>query len=461
MPVYSQLVTGPFNFAYTEIDYEMERIMIMSLIEKNASPIIGIVGLGYVGLPVAAGFASKYSVIGFDINKHRIDALKEHIDSTGELSKHELRKAAIEFTTEEHQLRKCKFIIVAVPTPITANKEPDLKHLKNASAMIGKNLTEQTMIVYESTVYPGATEEICIPILESNSHLKAGVDFHVGYSPERINPGDKEHTFKRNIKVISAQNQFALDKISDIYQSVLSEQVYQAPSIKVAEAAKVVENTQRDVNIALMNELAQIFDKLHIDTYEVLQAAKTKWNFFPFTPGLVGGHCIGIDPFYLIYQSKMAGYHPQLLSTAREINDHMPEYIVYSLLKYITSHQLNMHDLCITVLGITFKENISDIRNSKSIEIIEKLQQLNLSIQVCDPYVSHDQFIEKGNVRLKELSQINKADIVILAVPHQEFRIHDKDFLQSIVKDDQAMIMDLKGIIPNERIPRHISIWKL
>ena len=460
MPLFFTACNTPSNFAYKEIDYVFERTMIMMDKQKKAH-VIGVVGLGYVGLPVAVGFAEKYSVIGFDINKKRINSLKNHTDSTQELSNSELKEAAIEFTSEENRLGECSFIIVAVPTPITVTKEPDLTYLETASAIIGRNLKPHTIVVYESTVYPGTTEEVCIPILETHSNLKAGIDFHVGYSPERINPGDKEHTFKRNKKVISGQNEHALEMIYETYQNVLSKSVYKAPSMKVAEASKIIENTQRDVNIALMNELSLIFDKLSIDTYEVLQAANTKWNFFPFTPGLVGGHCIGIDPYYLIYKSKMAGYNPHLLSSAREINDYMPEYIVQSLLSLIISHKLNLHDICVTVLGITFKENIADTRNSKSLEIINILQELGLTVQVCDPHVSLDQFENKYSINIKEPSQLKKANIVILAVPHKEFKVDNKEFLNAILTDKQAIIMDLKGIISKDIVHDNIMIWRL
>src|SRR5690625_2937943 len=322
--------------------------------KKQSSPIIGIVGLGYVGLPVAVGFAEKYDVIGFDVNQSKIEELNRHIDRTSEVSNDELKKASIDFTSEEKKLKECNYIIVAVPTPISSTKEPDLSYLENASAIIGRNLTPDTVIVYESTVYPGTTEEVCIPILERDSNLTAGDDFHVGYSPERINPGDKAHTFKSNNKVISAQNTHALNKIYRIYQNVLSAKVFKASSIKVAEASKIIENAQRDINIAFMNELSLIFNNLDIDTHEVLQAANTKWNFLHFTPGLVGGHCIGVDPYYLIYKSKLAGYTPSLLSSARAINDDMPAYVVESLLRLIAINKLNIQDIRVTVLGVCF-----------------------------------------------------------------------------------------------------------
>jgi len=429
--------------------------------KKENSPIIGVVGLGYVGLPVAVGFSDNYDVVGFDVNKSKIEELTRHIDRTSEVSSDQLKKASIDFTSEEKKLKKCNYIIVAVPTPITLSKEPDLTYLKSASTIIGRNLTSDTIIVYESTVYPGTTEEVCIPVLEKYSTLTAGIDFHVGYSPERINPGDKTHTFKSNNKVVSAQNEYALEKISDIYQNVLCAEVFKASSIKVAEASKIIENTQRDINIAFMNELSLIFNKLDIDTHEVLQAANTKWNFFPFTPGLVGGHCIGVDPYYLIYKSKLAGYTPSLLSSARAINDDMPAYVVASLLQLVAVNKLNLQDLRITVLGITFKENIPDIRNSKSIEIVEQLQQLGMSVQVCDPHVSQEQLDESSPVKLTKRKHLEKANIVILAVPHHEFDLEKSDFLNSLLKNNQDIIMDLKGVIPKDILSKNMTLWRL
>src|SRR5690625_2051680 len=300
--------------------------------KAKKAPKIGVVGLGYVGLPVAIAFAEKYPVIGMDINEHKINQLNKAVDPNGQLSQTDFNDKSIEYVSEPYRLRECTHIIVAVPTPITNLNEPDLTMLEAATKMVGENLSQHTTVIYESTVYPGTTEDVCIPLLETFSGLTAGVDFEVGYSPERINPGDQEHTFKKIPKVIAGQTTKALENIYNLYSSILDAEIYKAPSIKVAEAAKIVENTQRDINIAYMNELSLIFEKLKIDTNEVLQAAKTKWNFLPFSPGLVGGHCIGIDPYYLIYKSKMEGYMPTLISEARSLNDSMPAYIVNSLL---------------------------------------------------------------------------------------------------------------------------------
>lgn len=418
---------------------------------------IGVVGLGYVGLPVAVGFSEKYSVVGFDIDQKKIDLLNNNVDPGGQISSEDLRKAGIEFVCEEEKLKECRFIIVAVPTPITATKEPDLSYLEEASAIIGRNLAPQTIVVYESTVYPGTTEDVCIPILEEYSNLKSGADFFVGYSPERINPGDKNHTFKTIPKVVSGQNKYALEKISELYNEVIDADIYKAPSIKVAEASKIVENTQRDINIALMNELSLIFNRLNIDTYEVLAASKTKWNFIPLSPGLVGGHCIGVDTHYLIHKSKLEGFDPSFLSEARKTNDYMPEYIIQSLMQLMISHKINVQEALITILGITFKENISDIRNSKSLEMVKKLQNLGLPLQICDPNISSDQ-LKEINIPLKPFNQLKKADVVILTVPHKEFRAAD---LNALFKKNKGILMDLKGVVPKNTLQDSILIWRL
>lgn len=422
---------------------------------------VGIVGLGYVGLPVALGFAEKYDVIGYDIDEDKMKSLNNHRDPTGQFSKKTVEKASVRFVSDPHELRNCSYIIVTVPTPITETKEPDLSFLKEASCMIGKHLSPNTIVIFESTVYPGTTENICMPILEDHSNMAAGVDFHVGYSPERINPGDSKHTFHTNAKIVSGQNAYALEKIYEIYQSVINAEVYKAPSMKVAEAAKIVENTQRDVNIALMNEFSLIFDKLDIDTYEVLDAAKTKWNFIPMSPGLVGGHCIGVDPYYLIYKSKLEGYSPKFLTAAREINDSIPDYIFQSLLHLIVSHKLDFNHVRITVLGTTFKENISDIRNSKSLEIIDKINQLELPLQVCDPHTSHQHLKNRKNMEVKPLHQLKKADIIILAVPHKEFQQDNFRYLHTLFTMNKGILMDIKGIVPKQAVPKHVHIWRL
>lgn len=425
---------------------------------QNNPPIIGVVGLGYVGLPVAVGFSEQFHVIGFDVDQTRVHELQNAMDRTGEISNDILKNADIEFTNEPVRLKQCNYIIVAVPTPVQSNKEPDLSYLIEASKLIGQHISRGTIIIYESTVYPGTTEEVCIPILDQYSQHKAGKDFYVGYSPERINPGDKEHTFKNNAKVVAGQDAYTLDKVYEIYQSVLSAEVYKASSIKVAEASKIVENAQRDVNIAFVNELSYIFEALDIDTYEVLNASKTKWNFAPYSPGLVGGHCIGVDPYYLIYKSKQEGYNPKLLSIARELNDSMPEYVIESLLKLMIKQKLNPYDTTITVLGITFKENIPDLRNSKALEIVDGLAELGLNIQVCDPNVDKSPFTN-DYIQFKKMDELSSSPIVILAVSHNEFK--DSDFLKRIIPSEKGIVMDLKGTLPGNDLPKDIILWKL
>lgn len=427
---------------------------------QKSPPFIGVVGLGYVGLPVAVGFAEKYHVIGFDINEERVCELQQSIDRTGEINEDILKQANIEYTNEASKLNQCHYIIVAVPTPVKENKEPNLSYINEASKLIGENLSKGTIIVYESTVYPGTTEEVCIPQLEEHSNMKAGQDFFVGYSPERINPGDKEHTFKKNVKVVSGQDNDTLEKVYELYQSVLTSNVYKAPSIKIAEASKIVENTQRDVNIALMNELSLIFNSLNIDTYEVLNASKTKWNFAPYSPGLVGGHCIGVDPYYLIYKSRQEGYNPKLLSIARELNDTMSNHVVQSLLKLMIKNKLDFYDTTITVLGITFKENIPDLRNSKALEIVESLADLGLRVQVCDPHVMTNPFKDRELIEFKSMDELSKSPIVVLAVSHQEFK--DTDKLKRILSNEKGVIMDLKGILSeNSDFHDDMTVWRL
>ena len=425
--------------------------------EAVGFPVVGVAGLGYVGLPVAIAFGEKFRVIGMDTNKNKINQLSKGIDPNGELSTEQLENKKLEYVSKPYKLQECTHIIVAVPTPITDLDEPDLTLLKDATKMIGENLSQHTTIIYESTVYPGTTEEVCIPLLEKYSGFTAGIDFQVGYSPERINPGDEDHTFKNSPKVIAGQTPLALENIYTLYEKVLEADIYKAPNIKVAEAAKIIENTQRDINIAFMNELSLIFEKLEIDTEEVLQAANTKWNFLPFSPGLVGGHCIGVDPYYLIYKSKQKGYMPTFITAARTLNESMPEHVVYSLLKLAMLQKLNIKDVRITVLGITFKENIADIRNSKSIEIVNQLQQLGLSIQICDPYAP----TEINGISLTPFHQLKKSSILILTVPHKEFLEKTEEEFLDLLSNDYGIIMDLKGIFPaNTDIQNH-TIWRM
>ncbi|GIO28081.1 nucleotide sugar dehydrogenase [Ornithinibacillus bavariensis] len=420
--------------------------------------IIGVVGLGYVGLPVALGFSRKFKVIGYDVNKERIHSLQHHIDNTREVSSKLLKESSITFTLDEKQLNSCHVIIVTVPTPLNANKEPDLSYLIAASTTIGKNMKRGTIIVYESTVYPGATEETCIPTLEKSSRLTCGEDFFVGYSPERINPGDKTHTFFNTEKIVAAQNKETLDKIYHLYQKVIDAEVHKVNSIKVAEAAKLVENTQRDINIAFMNELSLIFKQMGISTYDVLDAAKTKWNFTPFYPGLVGGHCIGVDPYYFIYKSKIKGYHPEFLETARKVNEHIPTIIVDTVLSYIDEHLDGDNQINIGILGLTFKENIPDIRNSKSVEIALTLADYGLNVYVHDPYVMPTDFPHQ--LKVVEWEELKDLSIVILAVPHQEYRNRKEiDFQKLFI--DKGLIIDIKGLFWQHHFPPFIKVISL
>ncbi|WP_371069798.1 nucleotide sugar dehydrogenase [Sediminibacillus sp. JSM 1682029] len=418
---------------------------------------IGVVGLGYVGLPVAIGFSKQYKVIGFDVDKQKIDLLKKHNDITREISKEELAASDIYFTSDQTDLSLCDYIIVAVPTPINEHNEPDLRYLIAASETVGRNLAGGATIVYESTVYPGATEEICIPVLEKTSGLKSGKDFFVAYSPERINPGDRQHTFQQIEKIVAAQNEAVLEKVAALYQSVIEAPIYKAESIKVGETAKVLENTQRDINIALMNELAMICERVGIDTFDVLEAAGTKWNFLPFTPGLVGGHCIGVDPYYLIHKAKVVGYTPVFLEAARKINDSMAGFVHRTVLDDIIRFKYDLEKLTITVMGITFKENVPDTRNSKALEIVQMLLDDGLSVNIYDPVANPEEVENELGISLTERKNLQPADILLVLVPHQEFLTMTAKEISGFVKKDRALVFDLKNIWRNHQLPSFIN----
>jgi UDP-N-acetyl-D-glucosamine/UDP-N-acetyl-D-galactosamine dehydrogenase len=422
---------------------------------------IGVVGLGYVGLPVAVAFGHEHPIVGFDINEHRINTLLQGEDFTNEVEQSELEKANIDFTTDPTKLRDCDFIIVAVPTPISENKQPDLTPLQKSSETVGKNLTKGAIVVYESTVYPGATEEVCVPILEKESGLKAGEDFYVGYSPERINPGDKEHTFKTIKKVVSGQIPEVLDIIAKVYESVVNAGVYKASSIKVAEAAKVIENTQRDLNIALMNELAIIFDRLNIDTNEVLEAAGTKWNFLPFSPGLVGGHCIGVDPYYLTHKAEAIGYYPQIILAGRRINDGMGKHIATSLIKEMIHKNMPIQGSRVTILGLTFKENVPDIRNSRVIDVIRELEEFGVEVQVTDPYAFAKEVEEEYGINLVSYETLKPADAVVLAVPHRYYLDKSWGHFDHLLKHGKGIVIDVKSCLNRQDVPKDITLWRL
>lgn len=422
---------------------------------------IGLVGLGYVGLPVAVAFGKKHQIIGFDINENRISTLKQKIDYTNEVTAEELSKVSIEFTSDASKLKDTDFIIVAVPTPINEHNQPDLTPLVKASETVGKNLSNGTIVVFESTVYPGATEEVCVPVLERFSGMKCGVDFFVGYSPERINPGDKKHTFTTITKVVSGQTPEVLEIVADTYASVVKAGVHKASSIKVAEAAKVIENTQRDVNIALMNELALIFDRLNIDTKEVLAAAGTKWNFLNFSPGLVGGHCIGVDPYYLTHKAQAVGYQPDVILAGRRINDDLGKFIARTLVKKLIKSGIGVQGAKVTILGLTFKENVPDLRNSKVIDVIRELEEYDIVVQVTDSEASAKDGMHEYGVTLVNINDLEKADAVILAVPHKEYVEKGWNNVKALLKGGSGVVVDVKSVLPMIEKPKEIELWRL
>jgi UDP-N-acetyl-D-galactosamine dehydrogenase len=405
---------------------------------------LAVIGLGYVGLPIALEFAKQISVIGFDINVERIEMMRQRIDPSKELEKESFNNCDIEFTDNLDKLREANFFIVAVPTPVDMNNVPDLIPVQSASRTIGKVVKKGDYVVFESTVYPGCTEEDCLPIIEKLSGLKNKTDFKLGYSPERINPGDKEHTLSSIVKVVSGCDEESLDTIAKVYELVVSAGVYKASSIKVAEAAKIIENTQRDLNIALMNELSIIFDKMNINTFEVLEAAGTKWNFLKFQPGLVGGHCIGVDPYYLTYKSNKLGYNSQVILAGREINDGMAAYIAKKVLQHIILSNGDLKKAKVLVMGATFKENVSDIRNSKVADVVKELKSYSLQVHVTDPHASSDDLMHEYGFNLtKELS--NDYEAVIVTVPHKAYmNMNDNEF--AAITKPNAIVADIKGI---------------
>lgn len=421
---------------------------------------IAVIGLGYVGLPVALAFARKFpNTIGFDINERKVNDLKNGYDETGEIESDILKSTSLHFTTSTETLKDINFFVVAVPTPIDNMNNPNLRPVQAASETIGKVLSQGSIVVYESTVYPGVTEEVCGPILEKVSGLKQGVDFKLGYSPERINPGDKEHTLERIIKVVSGEDTETLDRIATVYEAIIDAGVHRATSIKVAEAAKVIENTQRDLNIALMNELALIFDKLNIRTQDVLEAAKTKWNFLPFTPGLVGGHCIGVDPYYLTSKAEEMGYHPQVILAGRRINDGMGAFIAQKALKLLIQQNKPVQNAKVSILGLTFKENVPDLRNSRVPDIIQELKEFNITPIIHDPLAEQEDAYHEYGITLNELTDIEESDVLILAVPHQKY-LDSWATLLSTIKGD-AIIIDVKSVIEPTTLASTLTYWSL
>ena len=422
---------------------------------------ISVVGLGYVGLPVAVAFGRVQRTIGFDISAGRIEELRSGRDRTGEVTEEELKSADICFTDRVDQLAEADFHVVAVPTPVDPANQPDLSLLCSASESVGKALKKGDIVVYESTVYPGVTEEVCLPILERVSGLKSPEDFTVGYSPERINPGDKEHTFTSILKVVSGQDEQTLDLVDAVYSSVVTPGVHRAPSIKVAEAAKVIENTQRDLNIALMNELALIFDRLGIDTGEVLAAAGSKWNFLNFKPGLVGGHCIGVDPYYLTYQAEKIGYIPQVILAGRRINDGMGKFIAQRAVKEIIRAGHHVLGSYVTVLGLTFKEDCPDLRNSKVVDILTELGDYGLKVQVCDPIADELEAKKAYGVTLKDPDKLQPAVAVVAAVAHKAYRDWTPAKFASLMVENPVLI-DVKGVYDSRLMTAAgIRVWCL
>ena len=423
--------------------------------------IIGIVGLGYVGIPLAVSFSKKYKVIGFDYNKNKIEQYKNGIDVTNEVGDDEIKASSIDFTSDESKLKECDRIIVAVPTPVDENYNPDLYPLQSASEIVGKNLKKDTIVIYESTVYPGLTEEVCMPILEKESNMICGRDFKIAYSPERVNPGDKVHRFENIKKIVSGMDDETLEEVAKLYSSVLKNGVFKAASIKVAEAAKVIENSQRDVNIAFANEIAMMCDTLKIDTNDVLDAACTKWNFLNFRPGLVGGHCIGVDPYYLIQKTKDLGYNSKLLSSARSVNESISNFIVDKLISKLSSKNIDKNKAIVKVLGVTFKENVKDTRNSKVIDIIKGLQRNNIKVIAQDPNVSIEEIEKEYNITLEKDNHNQKVDAVIIAVADNEYKELTKEDLLSMLNETK-IVFDIKNILNKEELEKvGIDYWRL
>jgi len=426
---------------------------------------IAVIGLGYVGMPIAVAFAKKVDVIGFDLNKKKIELYKSGIDPTNEVGNKEIKKTIVKFTADETKLREAKFHIIAVPTPINSDKTPDLSPVEGASRIVGRNLTKGSIVVYESTVYPGVTEDICVPILEKESGLKCGVDFKIGYSPERINPGDKVHRLENIIKIVSGMDEESLDEIAKVYELVIEVGVHRAGSIKVAEAAKVVENSQRDINIAFMNELAMVFDRMGIDTKEVVEAMNTKWNALGFTPGLVGGHCIGVDPYYFVYEAEKLGYHSQIILSGRKINDGMGKFVADAIIKKLILANKVVRQAKVVILGITFKENTPDTRNSKVVDIIDSLRDYGIEPIVVDPEADADEAKHEYGVELTDIKEVEGADCLVLAVAHDTFKQmswNDIDALYGDFDTKEKVLIDVKSILDRKEIEeKGYSYWRL
>ena len=439
----------------------------MNLYEKikNRDEKISLVGLGYVGMPIAVAFAKKVDVIGFDISKEKVELYKKGVDPTKEVGDDVIKETTVEFTADENKLKEAKFHIVAVPTPVNADHTPDLKPVESASRTVGRNLTKGSIVVFESTVYPGVTEEICIPILEKESGMKCGEDFKVGYSPERINPGDKVHRLETIVKVVSGMDEESLDVIAKVYELVVDAGVHRAESIKVAEAAKVIENSQRDINIAFMNELSIIFNKMGIDTKAVLKAAGTKWNFLNFSPGLVGGHCIGVDPYYLTYKAEQLGYHSQIILSGRRINDDMGKYIVENLIKNLIKADMPVKDAKVAILGFTFKENCPDTRNTRVIDIVNELKEYGLTPMIADPEADAEEAKHEYGIVFDSVEDIKGMDAIVVAVGHNQFLNLTQEDFNKMFKDgsnESKVLLDIKGILDRKEYEEAgYKYWRL
>ena len=406
-----------------------------------------VIGLGYVGMPLAIAFAEKIDVIGFDISRFKIDLYKSGIDSTNEVGNDAIKRTTMIFTNTEEEIKKAKFHIIAVPTPINQDKTPNLNPVEQASRVVGKNLVKGSIVVYESTVYPGVTEDICIPILEEESGLKNGIDFKVGYSPERINPGDKVHTLKKIIKIVSGQDKESLREIAKVYELVIEAGVYKASSIRVAEAAKVVENSQRDINIAFMNELAMVFDRMNIDTNEVIEAMNTKWNALGFTPGLVGGHCIGVDPYYFVYEAERLGYHSQIILSGRKINDGMGKFVADNIIKKLINADIVVRKAKVSILGITFKEDCPDTRNTKVFDVILELKKYGVQPIVVDPHAQKKEARQEYGIELSTMDEVKNSDVIVFAVAHKEFKNMSYEVIDSLFANkNRKILIDVKSM---------------
>ncbi|KDE63204.1 GDP-mannose dehydrogenase [Fusobacterium necrophorum BFTR-2] len=425
---------------------------------------VAVVGMGYVGLPLAIAYAEKgYDVVGFDINKEKIQLYLDGKDPTNEVGEDKIQKTTLKFSYNEKDLQDRNFIIVAVPTPVLKNKMPDLRPLQRASAVVGRNLSQGAIVVYESTVYPGATEEVCLPILEQESKMKGGVDFKIGYSPERVNPADKVNTLTKIVKITSGMDEESGEEIAKVYGSIIEAGIHKASSIKVAEAAKVIENSQRDINIAFVNELAMIFDRIGIDTLEVLEAAGTKWNFLPYRPGLVGGHCIGVDPYYLADKANELGYHAQVILAGRRINDGMAKFVAEQTIKKMIENNLKIKDSKVLVMGLTFKENCPDLRNSKVADMVRELKDYGVEVLVVDPMADAKEAMKEYGIVLYKIEDIKDVDTIVVAVGHKEYRaLQPKDFKEYFsVQYQKPLLIDVKSLYEKSEMEKEYQYWRL